>query len=157
MAIWNFHGAKDDIVPSSGSENMVNAVRRYNRNVRYTLYPDANHNSWDVTYNNDSIYLWLLSQKKFQYQPKHVNAQILKEYAGWYVGADKDSVQILLENNSLIAKPENQTVPLQAAGDNLFFMNPGRLMDLQFIKNRNKVTGFIFMGDRKMLYSKIGK
>ena len=155
MPIWNFHGAKDDVVPPSGSNNMINSIRRYNNNIRYTLYPDANHNSWDATYNNDSVYIWLLAQKKFHYENKNVAHGILNQYEGWFVGPDKDTVQILLENNALVARPGNQTIPLMAAGNNLFFLHPDKLMDIQFIKTQNKVNGFLFMGDRKLMYRKI--
>ena len=134
---------------------MVKATRRYNPTVRFTLYPDANHNSWDVTYDNDSVYLWLLAQKKFQYVNKNLPPSILKQYEGRYLGPDKDTVQIQLTNNSLIAKPGNQTIPLMAAGDNLFFLDPDKLMDIQFVKTSNKVNGFLFMGDRKLLYKRI--
>jgi predicted esterase len=157
MPIWCFHGAKDDVVPPAGSQNMVRSISRYNNNVRFTLYPNANHNSWDITYNNDSLYSWLLSQKKFQFENKTTNASSLKNLEGFYIGPDKDTVQILVKNDSLIAKPGNQIVPLYAAENNVFFIRPDRLMDIRFTKTGNVVNGFEFMGDRKLLYRKIQK
>ena len=87
-----FHGAKDDVVPPAASEKMIDALKKYNSNVKFTLYPDANHNSWDVTYDNDSLYTWLLSQKKFRYKTFAVEQQVLKEYEGSYVNNNQDTV-----------------------------------------------------------------
>lgn len=154
IPVWCFHGAKDDVVPPIGSENMVKAAKRFNNNIRLTLYPEANHNSWDVTYNNDSLYSWLLAQKKFYYTEKEVKGSILKSYEGTFIGPDKDTVQITATGIGLIAKPGNQTVPLKAAGDNLFFIEADKNMDIRFVFDKNKVTGLLFLGDRSLLYRK---
>lgn len=155
IAIWCFHGAKDDIVPPAGSENMVKATMRYNNNVRFTLYPDANHNSWDVTYDNDSLYTWMLAQSKFSYTEKKIDGSILKKYEGTFIGPDNDTVRIEASGNSLIAHPGNQTVPLKTAGDNLFFIQPDKNMDIRFIFQRKRITGLLFLGDRQLLYRKL--
>jgi predicted esterase len=154
IAVWCFHGAKDDVVPPIGSENMVKAAKRFNNNIRFTLYPDANHNSWEVTYNNDSLYQWMLAQNKFSYIEKAVKASKLKTYEGSYIGPDKDTVQITATENGLIAKPGRETVPLKTAGDNLFFIQPDKNMDIRFVYDKNKVMGFLFLGDRQLLYKK---
>ena len=64
MPIWAFHGAKDLVVPAQESQNMVNALKKINGNVKYTLYPNLDHDSWTVTYNNPELYQWLLSHQK---------------------------------------------------------------------------------------------
>ena len=33
-------------------------------NIKYTLYPDAYHDSWTRTYENDNLYEWLLNHTK---------------------------------------------------------------------------------------------
>jgi predicted peptidase len=58
--VWVFHGAKDEIVPLSESENMVEALQAIGGNVKFTVYPDANHDSWTETYENPKLYDWLL-------------------------------------------------------------------------------------------------
>lgn len=58
--IWAFHGAKDDIVPLSESEDMVKAIQAVGGNVKLTVYPDADHDSWTETYENPKLYEWLL-------------------------------------------------------------------------------------------------
>ena len=68
---------------------MVDALKKYNSDVKFTLYPEANHNSWEVTYNNDSLYSWFLEQKKFKYQPVALAVAQLKKYEGSYVKSPK--------------------------------------------------------------------
>ncbi|NWF89897.1 MAG: prolyl oligopeptidase family serine peptidase [Ignavibacteriaceae bacterium] len=60
VPIWVFHGAKDNVVPLSASEQMVEKLKSCNADVKFTIYPEANHDSWTETYNNDELYSWLL-------------------------------------------------------------------------------------------------
>jgi predicted peptidase len=59
---WVFHGAKDDAVPLSRSEEMVNALKQAGANPKFTVYPELAHDSWTVTYDNPELYTWLLEQ-----------------------------------------------------------------------------------------------
>jgi predicted peptidase len=61
--IWVFHGAKDTAVSLSRSEAMVEALKKVEGNVKFTIYPDAGHDSWTETYSNPEVYKWLLEQK----------------------------------------------------------------------------------------------
>ncbi|MDZ4781376.1 MAG: prolyl oligopeptidase family serine peptidase [Planctomycetia bacterium] len=62
IPIWVFHGAKDDAVPLSRSEEMVAALKAAGSEPKFTIYPDAGHDSWTETYNNEDLYKWLLEQ-----------------------------------------------------------------------------------------------
>jgi predicted peptidase len=64
MPIWVFHGAKDKVVPLSKSEGMVNALNECSGSPKFTIYPDAEHDSWTETYNNQNLYEWFLQHKK---------------------------------------------------------------------------------------------
>jgi predicted peptidase len=65
IPIWVFHGAKDNVVPPSRSESIVKALKEAGaKNLKFTLYPDANHDSWTETYNNPEMWDWLLQQKR---------------------------------------------------------------------------------------------
>ncbi len=65
LPIWAFHGAKDDVVPVSESERMVGQLQKLGvKNVKLTIYPEANHNSWTETYKNPEVYEWLLKQSR---------------------------------------------------------------------------------------------
>ncbi|MCW3090255.1 MAG: Alpha/beta hydrolase family protein [Ferruginibacter sp.] len=156
IPIWCFHGALDDVVPPSRDQMMVDAAERYNPSVKFTIYPDANHNSWERTYNNDSVYDWLLQHKKFSYKQVAVSPSVIKQYAGKYVGADKDTVLIMVEHDSLKAKTHNQFFQLKPAGDNLFFIMENLPIDIRFNLNpKGKVESFLLMEDRKVLFRKI--
>ena len=64
MPVWVFHGAKDTVVPAERSEEMVKAVKAIGGNVKFTLYPDADHDSWTRTYDNPELYEWLLKHSR---------------------------------------------------------------------------------------------
>jgi predicted peptidase len=61
---WVFHGAKDPIVPLNRSETMVQALEKLKGNVKFTVYPDALHDSWTATYDNPEVWEWLFAQKR---------------------------------------------------------------------------------------------
>lgn len=62
--IWAFHGTADGAVKYEYSRDLVNAVRDAgNNDVKFTTYPDANHDIWTRTYANPELYDWLLSKK----------------------------------------------------------------------------------------------
>lgn len=61
---WVFHGGKDDVVPPSLSQNMVEAMKAKKVKVKFTLYPNANHNSWDPAFAEPGLLDWLFSQRK---------------------------------------------------------------------------------------------
>lgn len=63
-AWWVFHGGKDDVVLPVHSEKMVNALKSAKANVQYTLYPNANHNSWDPAFAEKNLLPWLFSHKR---------------------------------------------------------------------------------------------
>jgi predicted peptidase len=64
LPVWNFHGAQDKVVSIEESERMINALKNCNGNVKFTIYPDAGHDSWTETYNNPEVYEWMLSYVK---------------------------------------------------------------------------------------------
>ena len=59
--VWVFHGAKDSVVPIVRSEEMVDAIKEYNPDIKFTIYLEAGHDSWTETYNNEELYSWFLS------------------------------------------------------------------------------------------------
>ena len=64
VPVWVFHGAKDQTVALAKSEEMVNALRECGGDVKFTVYPDAGHDSWTETYNNPELYEWFLEHRK---------------------------------------------------------------------------------------------
>jgi predicted peptidase len=45
LPVWAFHGEKDDIVPISDGKKMVDALEKAGGKVKFTMYPDANHDA----------------------------------------------------------------------------------------------------------------
>ena len=43
---------------------MVAALQREGADVRYTEFPDADHNSWDAAYATPGLWEWLLRQRR---------------------------------------------------------------------------------------------
>lgn len=64
LGIWVFHGAQDPTVNLSESQEMVDALNAAGIEVRFTVYPNAGHDSWTETYDNPELYKWLLSHKR---------------------------------------------------------------------------------------------
>ncbi len=64
IPIWVFHGAKDRVVPLKESEEMVNAIRKRGGDVKFTIYPEAGHDSWTESYKNQELYDWFLEHSK---------------------------------------------------------------------------------------------
>lgn len=64
LPIWIFHGAKDTTVPVAASRNMNEALTKLGAEVKYTEYPEAGHDSWTETYDNQELYDWLLAHEK---------------------------------------------------------------------------------------------
>jgi predicted peptidase len=64
LPVWVFHGAKDAVVPLEESTSMVEALQKSGSKVRFTVYPEAEHNSWSETYANPELYDWLLSHSQ---------------------------------------------------------------------------------------------
>ena len=64
VPIWVFHGAKDTAVPLERSQVLVDVLKKAKSDVKFTVYPEAGHNSWTETYDNPKMYEWLLKQKR---------------------------------------------------------------------------------------------
>jgi predicted peptidase len=64
IPIWVFHGAKDKAVPVKKSIEMVDALKAVGADVKLTIYPEAQHDSWTQTYDNPAFYDWLLLQRR---------------------------------------------------------------------------------------------
>lgn len=64
-SLWIFHGAKDDIVLPENSQKVVDALQKLKADVRYTEYPEANHNSWDPAFAEPDLLPWLFSNRLY--------------------------------------------------------------------------------------------
>lgn len=64
LPIWVFHGAKDSAASVEHNKAIVAALQAAGGEPKFTLYPDAGHDSWTETYNNPEFYEWLRAQRK---------------------------------------------------------------------------------------------
>ncbi|MCF7708163.1 MAG: prolyl oligopeptidase family serine peptidase [Verrucomicrobia bacterium] len=72
LPVWAFHGKKDNVVPLSESQRMVDALKEFGcKEVKLTVYPEAGHDAWTQTYDNPALYDWFLEHRRtntFKYQ-----------------------------------------------------------------------------------------
>ena len=64
VPVWAFHGARDRTVPVAESADLVYALEECGGDVRFTIYPDAEHDSWTQTYENPELYRWFLEHER---------------------------------------------------------------------------------------------
>jgi predicted peptidase len=65
LPVWAFHGAKDPVVPLEESQRIIQALKEAKcEEVKLTIYPEAQHNSWTETYNNPKLYEWFLAHQR---------------------------------------------------------------------------------------------
>lgn len=61
---WVFHGDADAVVPFAFSQTMVDALKKEGADVKFSLYPGVNHNSWDNVFAEPTLLSWLFAQHK---------------------------------------------------------------------------------------------
>lgn len=69
--VWAFHGMKDDLVNPKDTQDIVAAIRAERQrpdltdvDARMTLYPEANHNSWDSAFGDPKLAEWILDKMR---------------------------------------------------------------------------------------------
>ncbi|RRQ48883.1 alpha/beta hydrolase [Maribacter algicola] len=63
MPIWVFHGEDDAVIPVEESESMVNKLKEFGYDVRFTKYENVGHDAWSKAYATEELYDWFLRQK----------------------------------------------------------------------------------------------
>ncbi len=66
---WIFHGALDDVVPVEYAYAMNKALTDAGGNPTLTVYPKANHNSWDSAFAEPGLLKWLFAHNKTTSKP----------------------------------------------------------------------------------------
>lgn len=62
MSIWVFHGENDQVIPVAESELMVDKLKEYGYDVRFTKYQNVGHDAWTKAYATEELYDWFLMQ-----------------------------------------------------------------------------------------------
>lgn len=159
MPVWCFHGDKDNIVSLSSSEEMVDALRKYNDNVNFTVYPGVGHDSWTVTYANDSIYDWMLQYTRFVNKPVVIDKKILESYYGNYImGKEKVTLSPTENKNGIqVWFGEYEGPVIYPLDEKTFYLDP--YSQNYFIFNKDgdgKVSGFVIdLRNKQLVYKKV--
>lgn len=64
IPIWCLHGAMDPVIPVTDSVKSVRLLRAAGCDVKFTVYADADHDSWTETYRNPGFYEWFKANQK---------------------------------------------------------------------------------------------
>lgn len=64
VALWMFHGDKDDVVPVSFSRDYARRLSKLGAVVKYSEYSGIGHNSWAVALAEPGLMQWLFTQHK---------------------------------------------------------------------------------------------
>lgn len=64
VPLWIFHGEKDDVVNSQYANDIAKELEKRNAAYKLTIYPNTNHNSWDMAFAEKDLMPWLFSHKK---------------------------------------------------------------------------------------------
>jgi predicted peptidase len=62
--IWAFHGGADSVVPVEWGQAMADGARKAGADVKWTVYPGVDHDSWTRTYANPELYAWFLKHRR---------------------------------------------------------------------------------------------
>ena len=72
IPFWFFHGAKDRVINPSNSVELLKAIQREGGRAKISLYPEANHNSWDPGFAEPDFLKWMFSQERVQKEEKNI-------------------------------------------------------------------------------------
>jgi predicted peptidase len=62
--VWAFHGGADDVVPTAGTREMIEALKRAKKDPKYTEYAGVGHASWVNAWNEKGLIEWLMGQRR---------------------------------------------------------------------------------------------
>ena len=139
IPVWCFHGEKDRVVPFSASQMIVDTLRTYNPSVKFTSYPNGDHESWIIAYYDPELYIWLLSQKKFKYKPITVSHDELSGYVGLYhfkINNEEGDFKVKIEGKDLQIDLKGRKTTLIPFGEHKFYID-GVGVEFEFLKNKN--------------------
>ncbi len=64
VSIRAYHGANDRVIPQRRSEIMIDQLKSCQGKAELVIYPNTDHGSWILTYQDPEFYEWLLSKSK---------------------------------------------------------------------------------------------
>jgi pimeloyl-ACP methyl ester carboxylesterase len=153
--VWIFHGGKDPIVPVENSIIMNDSLKQYN-NVKFTLYPEANHDSWTETYNNDKLYKWFLEHSRFRFEQKKTKDQPEK-FIGNYLSGNDTIVIFKVEDKLWMRygyRGQRESL-LRPYTENTFYLRENSLTEIRFNENKGGIiSSLTFYNSLRKTYIK---
>lgn len=64
LPVWVFHGAMDSVVPIEETDRMIALLRNAGCDVKFTEYPNLDHDAWTPAYHDPELWEWMLSHRK---------------------------------------------------------------------------------------------
>lgn len=64
LPVWAFHGAKDEVVPVSESEHLIEAIRSAGGQPRFTILPAGGHGICLEVCQRKDVWQWLFAQRR---------------------------------------------------------------------------------------------
>lgn len=64
VPVWMFHGEADSVVPPAQTVRMAELFRARGGQMRVTLYPGVDHNSWERAYAEPELREWILRDRR---------------------------------------------------------------------------------------------
>ncbi len=62
--VWAWHGDADNVVPVSGSRDMIEAITKAGGQPKYTELKKVGHNSWAPAYDSAEMWDWMFNQQR---------------------------------------------------------------------------------------------
>ena len=150
MPTWIFHGAKDSVVPIKHSDDMKRALRKYGK-VKYTVYPEADHDSWSETYLDEKLYEWLLSHRRFTYAEEPAPKQP-ENYVGHY-SSGENSAKVFIKDGRLhiaLATSGSKEFPLKPCGVDAFTFGDFGTYEVVFAPDKKGKISAVNVYERRM-------
>ena len=151
---WIFHGAKDSVVPIKHSADMNEALEQYD-NVKYTVYPEADHDSWTETYLNEELYKWLLRNRRFKYSDAPAPDDPEK-FVGRYKSKE-NSAEVYLKDRKLhiaLGTSANKELPMKPCGVDSFTFGDFGMYEVIFVPNGKGVMSTATVYERREYHLK---
>jgi len=151
---WIFHGAKDPVVPIKNSDDMNEALKQYG-NVKYTVYPEADHDSWTETYLNEELYRWFLSHKRFKYTDATA-PESPERFIGRYASKENSAEVYLKEGqlNIAVETSGNKELPLKPCGADAFTFGDFGTYEVVFVPDGKGGYGAANVYERRAAFLK---
>ncbi len=64
IPVWAFHGDRDEVVPLSAGQRIVEQFQTCGGEITFTIYSNTGHDAWSKTYGNSMLYEWFLSKSR---------------------------------------------------------------------------------------------